>query len=202
MPKTHKQPSKKAMVATRIFIAVLILATIVAVFFFVRSIVDKRILIDQGEQVTGIVNTREIDIHTSRSGNMTTRTLSYTFTPKGAQEKVTRDKFNVSQKEYEKYLQDSEIPISYLPDNPSMNAPSVSLRHMHPLSALFVYYLGIFGACLLFAKVGKLLRKKYKIKKEPGIPNYFLSVGVFVVAVATGMGVAILTSRLVSLLLS
>lgn len=202
MAKTHKQPSKKAIVATRIFIAVLILATTVAIFFFVRSIVDKRMLIDQGEQVTGTVNAQEIDIHTSRSGSMTTRTLSYTFTPKGSQEKVIRNKFNVSQKEYEKYVQNSEIPITYLPDDPLMNAPSVSLRHMHPLSALFVYYLGIFGACLLFTKVGKLLRKKYKIKKEPGISNYFLSVGVFVVAVATGMGTAILTSQLISLILS
>lgn len=52
------------------------------------------------------------------------------------------------------------------------------------------------------SKIGKLLRAKYKISKEPGLVNYSLSIGMFVLAVAIGMGIVVGTSSLVSVILS
>ena len=143
-----KQPSKKTIIAIRILYTVLALAAVVAIFFFARSIADKRTLINTGEQIIGTVTTKETDNHVSRSGSMTTRTLDYAFTPRGSTEAVAKDDFVVSKKEYETYPQGSPIPITYLTSDPSMNAPTVSLRHMHPQSALFVYLIGILGACI------------------------------------------------------
>lgn len=202
MAKKHKQPNKKAVIATRILIAALILATSVAAVLFIRAIIDKRTLIDKGEEAVAIVNTQNIDNHVNRSGSIAQRTISYTFNSKEAQEKVTNNEFTVSKTEYEKYPAGSEIPVTYLPSDPSMNAPTVSLQHMSPMTLLFTYYLGIIGACTLFTKIGKLLRNKYKIAKEPGVANYLLSLGVFISAVVAGMTIAVLISKLVSLLLS
>jgi hypothetical protein len=198
---TKKQPNKKAIVITRIVYTILTLAAIAAIFFFIRSIVDKRILIDRGEQAIGIVTSLETDNHVSRSGSMTTRTLNYSFTPQGSTREVVEEDFVVSKKEYEKYPQDSQIPITYLAGDSSMSAPTVSLRHMHPQSALFMYLIGISCALILTSKVNGLLRAKYKINK-PGLANYLLSTGMFVMAVIIGMGIVVGTSILVSLILS
>ena len=198
---TKKQPSKKAIIATQIIIATLGLIAALMIFFFIRSITDKRTLLDNGVQVTGVVKAHEVDVHVSRSTSLTTRTVAYSFTPRGSKEKVTKEDFVVSKKEYEQYPEGSQIPITYLPDNPSMNQPSVSLRHIPSQTVPFVYLILAIVMMIFSGKLVKSLNAKYNIK-SPSWLFYLTSLGAFIAAFFVAAGLTVLISRLVSLILS
>lgn len=198
---TKKQPSKKAILSTRIIIGTLILIAGLMIFFFVRSIADKRILLDNGVQVTGVVKAHEVDVHVSRSTSLTTRTVAYSFTPHGSKEKVTKEDFVVSKKEYEQYPEGSQIPITYLPDNPSMSQPSVSLRHIPSQTVPFVYLILAIVVSVAGSKPVKFLQSKYHIK-SPSWSFYLTSLVGFIAAFFVAAGLTVLISELVSLILS
>ena len=198
---TKKQPSKKAIISTRIIIATLGLIAVLMIFFFVRSIADKRTLLDNGVQVTGVVKAHEVDVHVSRSTSLTTRTVAYSFTPHGSKEKVTKNDFVVSKKEYEQYPEGGQIPITYLPDNPSMSQPSVSLRHIPTQTVPFIYLILAIVMMIFSGKLVKSLNAKYNIK-SPSWLFYLTSLGAFIAAFFVAAGLTVLISRLVSLILS
>lgn len=198
---TKKQPSKKAVIATRIIIATLALIAALAIFFFVRSIADKRILLDNGEQVTGMVQAHDVDVSVSRSTSLTARKITYSFTPQSSKEEVTKKDFIVSKKEYEKYPTGSQIQITYLPGNPSMNQPSVSLRHIPSLAVPFIYLILVIVVIISCGRLVKNLQVKYKIK-SPSWLFYLTSLGGFMVAFFVAAGLTVLISNLVSLILS
>lgn len=198
---TKKRPSKKAILSTRIIIATFVLIAALVIFFFVSSIVDKRILLDNGEQVTGTVQAHDMDVTTSRGGSLTKRKITYSFTPHGSNEEVTTKDFSVSRKEYENYPTGSRIQITYLPTNPSMNQPSVSLRHMPSLAVPFMHLFLTIAVLVSCGKLIKNLQTKYGIK-SPSWSFYFTSVGGFIVACFGGAGLTVLISSLVSLILS
>jgi hypothetical protein len=198
---TKKQPSKKAILSTRIIITTLGLIAALVIFFFVRSIADKRILLDNGVQVTGVVKAHEVDVHVSRSTSLTTRTVAYSFTPHGSKEKVTKEDFVVSKKEYEQYPEGSQISITYLPDNPSMSQPSVSLRHISTRAVPFIYLILAIVVSVAGSKPVKFLQSKYHIK-SPSWSFYLTSLGGFITAFFVAAGLTVLISELVSLILS
>lgn len=198
---TKKQSSKKAVLATRIIIATLALAVVLAVFFFVRSLADKRTLLDSGVQVTGTVQAHDMNVSTSRGGSLTTRKITYSFTPQGSKEKVTKEDFSVSKKEYEKYPPGSEIEITYLPGNLSVSQPSVSLRHIPPLAVPFIYLILAIVVIISSNRLMKNLQAKYSIK-SPSWLFYLTSLGGFVAGFFAAAGLTVLISRLVSLILS
>jgi hypothetical protein len=198
---TKRQPTKKAIVATRILIATLALIAALVIFFFVRSIVDKRTLLDNGEQVMGIVQTHDVDVSVSRSTSLTTRKITYSFTPQGSKEKVTKKDFIVSKQEYEKYPAGSQMQITYLPDSPSMNQPSVSLRHIPSLAVPFIYLIMVIVVIVSCSKLAKSLQTRHHIK-SPSWLFYFTSLGGFMGAFFVAAGLTVLISNLVSLILS
>jgi hypothetical protein len=197
---TKKQPTRKAIISTRIIIATLALIAALVIFFFVRSIADKRTLLDNGEQATGTVQAHDVDVTTSRGGSLTNRKITYSFTPKGSGEKVTKEDFSVSRKEYEKYPTGSQIQITYLPSNPSMNQPSVSLRHMPSLAVPFIYLFLTIAVLVSCSKLIKNLQTKYGIK-SPSWSFYFTSLGGFMAACFAAVGLTALVSGLISLIL-
>lgn len=198
---TKKQTSKKAIIATRIIIVILALVAVLLIFFFVRSIADKRILLDKGEQVTGVVQAHDVDVHVSRSTSLTTRTVTYSFTPHGSKEKVTKEDFVVSKKEYEQYPGGSQIPITYLPDDPSMSQPSVSLRHIPSQTVPFIYLILAIVVMISSARLVKALNAKYNIK-SPSWLFYLTSLGAFMAAFFVAAGLTVLISNMVSVILS
>lgn len=198
---TKKQPSKKAIIATRIIIATLGLIVALIILFFVRSIADKRTLLDNGVQVTGVVEAHDVDVHVSRSTSLTTRTVTYSYTPHASKEKVTKEDFVVSKKEYEQYPGGSQIPITYLPDNPSMSQPSVSLRHIPSQTVPFIYLILAIVVMISSGKLVKTLNAKYNIK-SPSWLFYLTSLGAFMAAFFLAAGLTVLISKLVSLILS
>jgi hypothetical protein len=200
MVKKQKPANKKAVIATRVFIAIFTVIAIVGIFFFARSISEKHTLIHTGEQAVGVVIKQDTDIHTNRSGSFTSRTMSYSFTPEDSKQKITKSEFNVSKKEYENYPQASAIQITYLPSDPSINQPTVSLRHIPVMSVLVIYLIGIFIASYICTKIGKVIRKKYNIKKKQSYWNMPIALVAVAIIVAMGMCFAAIISKSVTVL--
>lgn len=198
---TKKQPTKKAVIVTRIFIAVLVLAVAMTVFFFVSSIVDKRTLLDNDQRVTGTVVSHDLHTSTSRSMSFTSRKISYSFTPKGSSEKVIQNDFYVSRKEYEKYPIGAQISVTYLPTKASMNQPSVSIGHMSPIVLNFLYLFLVIVVLIVCNKTAKNLLAKLNIK-SPGWPYYILVLGGFMLAFSAAALLTVLISNLISAILS
>lgn len=198
---TKKQPTRKAIISTRIIIATLALIATLVIFFFVRSIADKRTLLDNGVQVMGVVETHDVDVHVSRSTSLTTRKITYSFTPYGSTEAVTMKDFVVSKKEYEKYPAGSQVQVTYLPDNPSRSQPSVSLRHISSRAVPFIYLILAIVVIISCSKLVKNLQVKHDIK-SPSWLFYLTSLGGFMVAFFAAAGLTVLVSGLVSLILS
>jgi hypothetical protein len=177
------------------------LVAALAIFLFVRSIADKRTLLDNGDQVMGIVRAHDVDVSVSRSTSLTTRKITYSFTPQGSKEEVTKKDFIVSKKEYEKYPTGSQIQITYLPGNPSMSQPSVSLRHIPSLAVPFIYLILVIVVIISCSRLVKSLLVKYKIK-SPSWLFYLTSFGGFMVAFFVAAGLTVLIYSLASLILS
>lgn len=192
MAKKQKDVKKQTLILKRVLVIGSLVVVAIVAFFLVRSIQEKRTLLRDGEQVMGVVEAKDVNITSSRTG-LTTREINYTFTPKGSKEKVTQDNFYVNKDDYEKYPLGSQIPITYLGGDPSINQPTVSLKHVSSLAMSFIYlFLAIITAIFL-GKFVKKFQQKHNIK-SPGIPFYLTSLAGFMVAfIIAAMITAMLT---------
>jgi hypothetical protein len=149
----------------------------------------------------GVVEERTAHTSISRSTSLTTRTLNYSFTPKGSKQKVTKNGFYVSKEEYEKYPSGSKLPITYLPSEPSKNQPDESLRHMSAIAVPFVFLALATAVAIFFSKIVIKLQAKYNIK-QPSMLFYGTLLGGFMISFVIAGVVMNLISYLISLLLT
>lgn len=152
-------------------------------------------------QVVGVVEAHEVDVHVSRSTSLTTRNITYSFTPYGSKEQVTKEDFAVSKKVYEKFPTGSQIQVTYMANNPSMSQPSVSLRHMPSRAVPFIYLILAILVSVSCSKPIKALYAKYHIK-SPSWLFYFTSLVGFMAALFVAAGLTVLVSSVISLILS
>ncbi len=195
------QLTAKTALHNRILTIALLLVLAIAAFFFIRSIVEKRMLLDRGETVTGIVLERDIHRSTSRSPGLMVHKISYEFIPNNTDQKVTQSDFYISKDVYDAHPDGSAISVVYLSNNPAENQPVESVRYMPTMTMNFLYLFLAIIAAIFTTKLVKRFQFKYGIK-SPGWSFYLTSVlgffGAFIIAaIAT-----VVISKLVNLILS
>lgn len=197
MVKKQKDVKKQTLILKRVLIASILAVIAVATFFFVRSILEKQTLLREGEQVMGVVEAKDVNITSSRTTGLTTRDITYSFTPKGSNEKVSQNSFYINRVDYEKYPLGSQIPITYLGGDPSVNQPTVSLKHVSSLAMSFMYLFLAITAAIFLGKFVKKFQQKRNIK-SPGVPFYLTSLAGFIVAFAIAAVITMLITWLVN----
>ena len=201
MTKSKKSAKKNTLILKCVLIIIVILVAAIAGYFFVRTIVDKKTLLDSGEQVVGVVEERDVHLTTARTTSLTSRMISYSFTPAGSTKRITQNDFYVSRGEYEKYSTGSQIAITYLPSDPSFNQPTKSLRHMSSKAEPFVYLILVIVLAIFSSRIVKRIQTKHNIK-SPGWPFYLTSLAGFMAAFAVAGLFIIIISWLVTLVLA
>ncbi|HWT55556.1 MAG TPA: DUF3592 domain-containing protein [Candidatus Microsaccharimonas sp.] len=161
---------------------------------FGASIAEKRALIHQGIETTGVTTAHSSQFEAVRGGGFEVYQISYTFSPSQTGQHVTQQNVEIDQQHWQDLGVGSKLPVTYLSNNPSENEPTFSTTKVSPSASLVIYIaLSFVLMSVLFTVLGKLPRFQQK---------GFLGLGIFLVSILVSFFLGAQLERLLTRLIA
>ncbi len=177
--------TKKSLRRTTLQSLVIMAIFVVPVFGFVEgpSILLKRDLARHGRQTTGaVVRQQQTYMSGSRGFGWNLYKVDYRFTTTKGLVMTQRQK-EVTATSFKHLTAGTPLAITYLPTNPSRNAPSSTVKHFSAGSGILIRFTCGLALALIMSDLDSIyfeLRKKYLKKPWGTVINLALLIGVII----------------------